>query len=107
MLDAFGRDQFVGELLDSLCVAADSEHFETMIVVKMTVQRGNDHFAVLVLQIGKQILQMMMVMIVHQRDAAGDFAVAKLLMVLDKLCSDHVGDGQRPVIVTFFACHAV
>ena len=58
------------------------------------MQRGDDHLAVLVLQIGEQILQMMPVMVVHQRDAAGDFTITKLLAVFDEMGADHVGDGQ-------------
>ena len=94
VLDALGGDQLVGKLFDFGCLAADGEDFKTVVVVEMAMQGGDDDLAVFVLEISEQILKMMPVMVVHDRDGAGDFAGALLLLMLDKLGADHVGDGQ-------------
>ena len=63
-------------------------------MVEVAVQRGDDRAAVVVLEVGEQILQVVAVVVVHQRDAAGDLTVAKLLAVFDQMGADHVGDGE-------------
>ncbi len=55
----------------------------------------------------KARLQMRLVMVVDQRDGAGDFAGVVFLPVFDELRADHVGDGERAVVVTLFVRHPV
>ena len=50
---------------------------------------------------------MRLVMVIDQRDGAGDFAGVEFLAVLDQLGADHVGDGQRAVVVALLAGHLV
>ena len=107
VFDAFGGDEFVRQLLDVRRLAADGQHFEAVVVVEMTVQSRDDRVAVFVLQIGEQLLQVMTVVVVHQRDAAGDLAAAELLAMFHEMGANHVGDGQRAVVVALLAAHAV
>lgn len=107
MLDAFGGDQLVGQLFDVGGGAADGEEFEAVVVVEMAVERGDDDLPVFVLEIGEEVLEVMPVMVVNKRDAAGNVAVAFLVFVFDEVGADHVGDGERPVVVALLGGHLV
>ncbi len=52
MFDALGGDEFVGQSFDVNGLAAHREDFKAVVVVEMTVQRGDNHLAVLVLEVG-------------------------------------------------------
>ena len=60
-----------------------------------------------VLDIRKGFLHMHPVMVINERDGAGDLLVAKFLAVLYQLCADHVGDGQGTVLITFLLGHFI
>jgi len=104
---ALGGNQCVGDSFDAVGPAADGEDFEAIMVIEMDVQRGDDEFAVVVLDVGEQLHQVRFVMVEHEGDRAGNFACPVLVLVFDKLRADHVGDGERAVVVAFFVRHAV
>ena len=79
--------------------------FQAVVVVQMDVDGGKNHVVVVVLDVGKARLHMQLVVVIDQRDGAGDFPVAEFLAMLDELGADHVGNGQRAVVVAFFARH--
>ena len=54
---------------------------------------------VIVLDVGQCFLHMLLVMVIDQHDGARDVFGAEFLPVLDEMIVDHVGDGQRPVVV--------
>ena len=107
MLDAFGGDELVGNGFDGGGLAADQQHLHAVVVVEMRVDGGDDDALVIVLDIGQQRLKVALVVVVEQRDRAGDLLVSALLLVLDKLGTDHVGDGERTVGVALLARHRV
>ena len=53
-------------------------------MVEMAVECGDDHVAVLVLKVSEQVLEMVLVVVIDQRDAPGNFALAELLPVFDR-----------------------
>jgi len=57
----------------------------------------------IVLDVRKRRLKVRFVMIIDQRDGARDVFVAGFLPVFDELIADHVGNGQRPVVVALLA----
>ena len=71
------------------------------------MQGRDNHFPVFVLKIGQQILQMMAVMVVDQRNAAGNLARPHLLPVLDQVRPNHIGDGQRPIVIACLSRHLI
>lgn len=107
MFDAFSGDQLVGEFFDFGALAADGEDFETVVVVEVAVERGDDDVAVFVLEVGEEVLEVVPVVVVHEGDAAGNVGVGLLLPMFDEVGADHVGDGQRAVVVAFFGGHGV
>ena len=107
MFDAFGGDQFVGDLLDGAGLAADNEHLKAVVVVEVDVEGGNDNLVVVVLDVGERGLDVLLVVVVNEGNGAGDFLVAEVLAVLDEAGADHVGHGQGPVVVALLAGHLV
>ena len=66
--------------------AAQQRGFEAVVVVEMAVERGDDVLAVVVLDVVEQVLEPVAVVVVDERDAAGDLGrVALLRGVLDEL----------------------
>ncbi len=61
----------------------------------------------IVLDVGEARLQMGFVVVIDQRDGAGDFAGIHLLPMLDQLGADHVGDGQRAIVIAFLGGHFI
>jgi hypothetical protein len=61
----------------------------------------------IVLHVGERLLQSVLVMIVHQRDGAGDLPALRLLLMLNEVIANHVSDGQRTVGIAFLVHHAV
>lgn len=49
----------------------------------------------------------MLVVVIDERDATGNLAFAQLLSMLNKVGADHVSDGQRTVVIAFFAAHLI
>ena len=107
MFDALGGHQFIGDLADLRRRAAHHEHFETVVVVQVDMQRRDDDLVVIVLDVGEGGLDVLFVVVVNERDRAGDFFVAEFLAMLDQVVADHVRDGQRPVAVAFLGGHLV
>jgi len=56
---------------------------------------------------GQRFLNVLLVMVVYQRDRARDFLVAKFLLMLDELVTNHISDGERAVVVALFRGHLV
>ena len=50
---------------------------------------------------------MRFVVIIDKRDCAGDFTGISFLPVFDELRADHVGDGQRTIIIAFLGSHFI
>jgi hypothetical protein len=93
VLYAFSADQLIGNSFDQWRLAPNDEHFEAIVVIQVDVQRRDDRFVMVVLEVGQGLLQSVFVMVIDQRDCAGDLVMAKLLLVFDKLVADHVGNG--------------
>ena len=51
MFDAFGGDEFVGDLLDRAGPPAHGQNFQAVVVVEVDVEGGDDDFVVVVLDI--------------------------------------------------------
>ena len=107
MFDAFGGDEFVGNLLHQRGLAADNEDLQAVVVVEVDVEGGNDQLVVIVLDVGQRGLDVLLVVVVNEGDGAGDFAFPEVLVVLDQAGADHVGDGQGTVVVALLAGHLV
>jgi hypothetical protein len=56
-----------------------------------------------VLDASERGLEMRLVMVIDQPDGARDILAAEFLPMFDKLITDYVGDGERTVVLTFFA----
>jgi hypothetical protein len=106
MFDALGGDERVSHLSNPVGATANGENFQTVTMVQVDVQRGNNQIAMIVLDVRQQLHQMRFVMVVHDGNRAGYFMVVPLLM-FHELGADHVGNGQRPVMITFFLAHPV
>ena len=104
---AFGGDERVSEFFHRGYATAHDDDFQAVVVIEMDVERGDDALAVIVLQIGERFLQMAFVMIENERDCARDFVVAVMLMMLDEMIADHVGERLRTVVVTFLFRHRI
>ena len=85
MFHALGRNEFVGNVPHHRRLAAHEQHFQAVVVVKVNMHRGQDYVVVIVLDVRERGWQMRLVMVIDQRDGAGDVFVAELLPVLDKL----------------------
>ena len=99
---AFGSDEFIGNFPDRAGLATHKDHLQTIVVVKVDVDSGNDHVVVIMLNIRQYGLKVLFVMIIDQRNGSGDFLAAELLPMFDKMVANHVGNGQRAVVITFF-----
>lgn len=62
---------------------------------------------VVVLDVGESGLDVLLVVVVNKGNGAGDVTVAIVLVVFDKLVSDHVGYRQGAVVVALFTGHPV
>ena len=51
MLDAFGADETIGDLLDFAGCTFNDDHFEAGIVIEMRVCRGDDDVVIFVLYV--------------------------------------------------------
>lgn len=100
-------DESVGEFLDGRLGSTNCNQFEAIVVIEMAMHGRQDVVAMIVLHVGQVLLQVPLVVVVDQRDAADDIAFACLLPVFDELGADHISDGHRAIIVTFFANHAI
>ena len=107
MFDAFGGDEFVGDLLHQRSLAAHDQHFEAVVVVEVDVQGGNNNFVVVVLDVGERGLDVLLVVVVKEGDGAGDFLMAEVLAMLDQAGADEVSHGEGAVVVALFAGHLV
>ena len=103
----FGGDEFVGNLADGAGLAAHDQNFEAVVVVEMNMNGREDYVVVVVLDVRQCLLDVHLVVVIDERDSAGDVFIAEFLAMLDELVADHVGNGQRAVVVAFFARHTV
>lgn len=60
-----------------------------------------------VLDVGERGLEVRFVVIIDQRDGACDVFIAEFLPVFDEAVANHVGNGQRTVVVAFLARHLI
>ena len=107
MFNPFCSDQLIRDLFDEIGLATHDEHFQTIMVVKMNVNRRNDHFMVVMLDVGQRSLNVLFVMIVNECDGAGNLFRAKFLPVFDEFVPDHVGNRLRSVVISLFPHHFV
>ena len=107
VLHAMGRNKFVGDFLDQTRLAAHNQHLQAIVVVEMDMDSGDDDFVMVVLDVRQCGLNMLPVVVVNESNRAGDFLVAKPLPMLDEPIANHVGNGQRAVLVTLFVGHMV
>jgi len=59
MLDAFGGGQLVSDLLNGPGLPAHGQEFQTVVVVQVNVQRGDDYVVVVVLDVGERGLEVL------------------------------------------------
>jgi len=76
-------------------------------VIQMDVNGRENHVVVIMLDVGKCGLKVRPVMVIDQRNGAGDFAFAGLLPVLHEVGANHVRNGLRAVVITFVARHFI
>jgi hypothetical protein len=107
VFDAFGGDELVGDLFHQGGLAADNEDLEAIVVVEVDVQSRDNDLVMIVLDIGEGGLDVLFVVVVKEGDGAGNFLGANILVMLDQAGANHIGDGERAVVVTFFARHLV
>jgi len=105
VLDALGSDEAIGHPTDLAGLPTHDQHLETIVVVQVNMERGDNQFVVIVLQVRQRFLKPVFVMVIDQRDRPGDFLVAELLLMFHQVIPNHVGDGQGPVIVTLLPGH--
>jgi hypothetical protein len=107
MLDAFGRNQFIRNFFDDAGFAAYDKHFKAIVMIQMNVNRGNNNFVMIVLNIGQRCLHVRFVMVINQRYSSSDVGVAKPLPMLNNFFADHIGNSLGTFVVAFFAGHHV
>jgi hypothetical protein len=107
MLNAFGGDEFVGNLLHDGGLATDDKDLQAVVVVEVDVEGGNDQLVVVVLNVGERGLDVLFMMVVNEGDGAGNFLSTKVLAVFNEAGANHVGDGQGAVVVALLASHLV
>lgn len=107
MLDTFGRDEFVGNFLNRPSFASERQHFHAVVVVKVDVQRRDDQLVVLVLNVRQRRLHVRTVVIINERDRAGDFVLAQVLIMLDQTGAYQIRHCYRAIRVPFLARHLV
>ncbi len=99
MLHALGRDQALGHLLHLARLAAHHEHLETVIVVKVHVQRGEDLVEMMVLEVRQFLVEKPDVVVVNERDRADHLAVRRRPCLFDEFVANQVAESLRPVRV--------
>ena len=107
VFNALGGDQFVGDLLDGFGLAAHDEDFQAIMVVEMDVEGRDDYLMVVMLDVGESRLDVLLVMVVKERNGAGNFAGTVLLLVLDEGVAHLIGDSLRAILVSLLVHHAV
>jgi hypothetical protein len=107
VLDTFGGDQRIRKFFDPGRVSAHDNDFQTIIVVEMHMERSNDAFAVIMLQISERLLQVAFVMIKDERNRARNLMVAVMLMMLDEMAADHIGKRLGAVVIAFLPRHHI
>ena len=68
VLHALGADQQVGQFLYIFGFAAKDNHLKTTVVIKVSMQGGNNNVVVFVLKIGKFFGKQSGVVVVDERD---------------------------------------
>ena len=107
VLDAFGGDELVGNLLHQRGLAADDKDFEAVVVVEVDVEGGDDDLVVVVLDVGEGGLDVLFMVVVKEGDRAGDFVVAEVLAMFDEASADHVRHGEGAIVIALLAGHLV
>jgi hypothetical protein len=107
VLHALGSNEFIRDAFDDGGLAPNGEYFQAVVVVQMDVERGDDDFVVVVLDVGEGGLDVLFVVVVKECDGAGNFLVAELLMMLDEVGADHVCDGKGAIVIAFLCHHAI
>lgn len=100
VLDAFGPDQAVGDLLHLAAFALDHQDFKTMMFIEMDVQRGPKKLLVLVLKVGEGVAQVANGVVVDDRDGADDLPILVPLL-LDERVTDEIANRLRSIGVPF------
>ncbi len=76
VLYAFCADEAVGQLLDFSGLAAKDYHLETVFMVEMGMQSGDDDGVRLVLEIGEFFRQQTRVVVVNESDGADNKGIS-------------------------------
>ena len=107
VLHTIGRDKLVGDFLNQTRLAAHDQHLQAIMVIEMDMDSGDNDFVMVVLDVRQCGLNMLPVVVVNECNRAGDFLVTKFLAMFDEPVTNHVGNGQRAVLVTLFVGHLV
>jgi len=99
MLHALCTDQAVSQLLDIPRLAAKYNHLQTVLMIKMRMQGGNDNRVRLMLEIGKLFRQQTGVMVVNESDSANDRGIAGNNDGADEPVTNQIAKGFGAVLV--------
>jgi hypothetical protein len=100
MLNAFRADQQVRQALNQFGLSFDDDHLEAGVVIKMSMDCGDDCFMVLMLNVRQFFWQQAAVVVVNERDGANDFAVGGKNRRGHEMITDKVAKRFRPVRIT-------
>ena len=92
ILDAFGRNEFAGDLVDFVGPASNHYNFKTVVFVQMDVQTGIYSNFGFVLHIRQKIAQPMYSMIVNQIDHPDYFGIALAYFFLDQVIANQIAN---------------
>jgi hypothetical protein len=98
VFDADERFQQIRKLSDFLRLSPDGQNFKAIMVVDMDMLRTNDKLLKVMLNVDDFIYQFPFMMVVGQRDGAGDFLITEPLF-FDKVGADQIPDRFRSISV--------
>ncbi len=90
MFHAFGGDEMIGEVPNSLGRTAHGQDFHARMVIEVHVECRNDQLAVVMLNVCEKTLDVPLVMVIDQRHRPGDLLIAHLAEVFDQVSPDHI-----------------
>ena len=93
VLNAFGRDQPVGNLLNLTRFSAEKQNFQTKMWIKMYVHGRDDCVQVMMLIFGQFFFQFPVMMVINESECADSFSILLLQFVHNKKISNHVANG--------------
>lgn len=99
VFDPFGSDEFIGNIFDQAGLAANQDDLQTVVVVQVDMDGGNDHVVVIVLNSRQYGLEVLFVMVRDQRNGPDHLLTAEFLPMFDQRIANHVGNGQGTVVI--------